>query len=130
MKKVIVSFLVLFVAGGGFGIAVADEKDDKMDMRVRPQVSYAPGSVVISVWVPPLPDNRALVIEADSGLFFRSSHVQLDGDNAPRSHNLVLNNLPPGEYQITATLQDTEGVKTELRRNATVLGSTDPYPHR
>jgi hypothetical protein len=121
MKRLFILFTCLAFLGVGF--ASADDTKREMDLRVRPQVSYAPGSVLVSVWVPSASDHRALVVEADSGDFFRSSEIQLDGDRAPRAHTVVLQNLPAGEYRITASVKDSEGTKTEIHRNATVLGS-------
>jgi hypothetical protein len=66
-------------------------------------------------------DNRTLRVEADSGSFYRSSEVQLDGDKAPILTEFRLNSLPSGAYTVRATLIDSMGVETVVRRSAIVL---------
>ncbi|GAC1463493.1 MAG: hypothetical protein PVSMB1_13870 [Gemmatimonadaceae bacterium] len=45
-----------------------------------------------------------LLIVAESIDFYRSSEVELAGDRAPRTTIFEFRSLPPGTYQVTATL--------------------------
>jgi hypothetical protein len=100
------------------GSSVANEK---LMLRVTPNVSSAPSTVIVKATVARNADNRWLHIEADSGAFYRSSEVQLEGDKAPLITEIRLNNLPGGEYTVRAVLRDSSGQETVVRRTAVVL---------
>ncbi len=93
----------------------------RLTLRVTPNVSSAPSTVVIKATVAPNAGNRWLHIEADSGAFFRASDVQLDGDKAPIVTEIRLKALPSGEYTVTAVLKDAAGGETMVRKTALVL---------
>ena len=95
--------------------------DEKLMLRVTPNVSSAPSTVVVKATVARNADNRWLRIEADSGAFYRSSDVQLDGDKAPMVTEVRLNNLPGGEYTVMAVLRNNLGEETVVKRTAIVL---------
>lgn len=94
---------------------------EKLTLRVTPNVSSAPSTVIARAYVEPNADNRRLRVEADSGSFYRSSEVQLDGDKAPMLTEFRLRSLPSGEYTVMATLIDAMGAETVVRRTAIVL---------
>lgn len=94
---------------------------EKLSLRVTPNVSSAPSTVTVRAYVTPSSDNRWLRIEADSGSFFRSSEIQLDGDKAPTLTEFRLNSLPSGEYTVMAALINSKGDETVVRRTALVL---------
>jgi hypothetical protein len=104
------------LAASGSGSA-----NEKLLLRVTPNVSSAPSTVIVKATVAKNADNRWLHIEAESGAFYRSSEVQLDGDNAPHVTEIRLNNLPSGEYIVMAVLRDNLGEETIVRRTALVL---------
>lgn len=95
--------------------------NEKLTLRVTPNVSSAPSTVIVKATVAKNANNRWLHIEADSGDFFRSSEVQLDGDRAPVVTEIRLPNLPGGEYIVKAVLRDNMGDETVVRRTAIVL---------
>lgn len=95
--------------------------NEKLSLRVTPNVSSAPSTVTVRAYVTPNADNRWLRIEADSGSFYRSSEIQLDGDKAPTLTEFRLNSLPSGEYTVAAALIDSKGTETVVRRTAIVL---------
>lgn len=105
----------VLVATGSIGA------EEKLSLRVTPNVSNAPSTVIVRATVEPSADNRWLHIEADSGSFLRSSDIQLDGDKAPLVTEFRLNNLPGGEYTVTAVLRTNVGAETTARRIAIVL---------
>jgi hypothetical protein len=94
---------------------------EKLTLRVTPNVSSAPSTVTVRAYVTPSTQNRLLRVEADSGEFFRSSQIQLDGDKAPALTEFRLNSLPSGEYTVSAVLTDAKGEETVVRRTAIVL---------
>jgi hypothetical protein len=94
---------------------------EKLSLRVTPNVSAAPSTVTVRAYVTPNSDNRWLRIEADSGSFYRSSEIQLDGDKAPTLTEFRLNSLPSGEYTVVASLIGSNGDETVVRRTAIVL---------
>lgn len=94
---------------------------EKLMLRVTPNVSAAPSTVVVKATVTRNADNRWLQIEAESGAFYRSSEVQLDGDKAPLITEVRLTNLPGGEYIVRAVLRSNLGEETVVQRTALVL---------
>lgn len=101
---------------------------EKLTLRVTPNVSSAPSTVIVRAYVTPNADNRTLLVEADSGSFFRSSEIQLDGDKAPTLTEFRLASLPSGEYTVTAMLKDNKGEETLVRRTVLVLNQFgEPY---
>jgi hypothetical protein len=81
---------------------------DALDVRLSRHVMSAPASLRITVVVQRDRDQRALTIEADSGLFYTSSLIQLDGGSAQRAHSVTYSNLPEGSYVIRVTLSDAD----------------------
>ena len=117
-KRLVVAALTMLALAAASGAANATEK---LSLRVTPNVSSAPGNVIVKATVTPDADNRWLRIEADSGAFFRSSSIQLDGDKAPAVAEFKFSNLPPGEYAVSAMLRDSRGDETMVRRTVIVL---------
>ena len=100
---------------------------EKLLMRVTPNVSNAPSTVIVKATIARNAENRWLHIEADSGSFFRSSDIELDGDRAPVVTEIHLNNLPGGEYTVVGVLRNNVGDETTVRRTAIVLSRfTEP----
>jgi hypothetical protein len=102
----------------GSGSTTASEK---LMLRVTPNVSSAPSTVIVKATVTRNADNRWLHIEAESETFYRSSDVQLEGDKAPLVTEIRLNNLPGGEYTVSAVLRNNLGEETVVRRTALVM---------
>ena len=94
---------------------------EKLSLRVTPNVSSAPSNVTVKAMIAKDPGNRWLTVEADSGTFYRSSAIQLDGDKAPTVTEIRLSNLPSGEYNVSAVLKNNLGEETIVRRTAIVL---------
>lgn len=105
----------LMAAGGNAAAA------EKLSLRVTPNVSNAPSNVMVKATVAKDAANRWLTIEAESGSFYRSSSIQLDGDKAPTITEIRLSNLPSGEYAISAILRTDLGQETTVRRTVIVL---------
>jgi hypothetical protein len=93
----------------------------KLMLKVSPSVSSAPSTVVVRALVPKDADNRTLLIGADSGTFYRSSEIQLDGARAPFVTELRLKDLPGGEYTVVAVLRDQMGHQTTVKQTILIL---------
>ena len=106
---------------GMFSASGSTDASEKLTLRVTPNVSSAPSTVIVKATVAKNADNRWLQIEADSGEFFRSSEIQLDGERAPVVTEIRLPNLPGGEYTVVAILRNSMGEETIVRRTALVL---------
>jgi len=118
-----VTVMGLLAATGATGAS------EKLMLRVTPNVSSAPSTVIVKATVTRNAENRWLHIEADSGAFFRSSDIELDGDKAPLITEIRLNNLPGGEYTVAAVLRNNLGEETVVRRTALVLSRLgEPEP--
>jgi hypothetical protein len=94
---------------------------EKISLRVTPNVSNAPSNVIVKATVARDAGNRWLRIEADSGAFFRSSSIQLDGDKAPLVTEVRLSGLPSGQYSVSAVLRNDQGEETTVSRTVIVL---------
>jgi hypothetical protein len=105
----------------GLIFATTTNANEKLSLRVTPNVSAAPSTVIVRATVAKDTGNRWLQIEADSGTFYRSSAIELDGDRAPLVTEVRLSNLPSGEYTVAAVLRNALGEETVVRRTAIVL---------
>lgn len=91
-------------------------------MEVTPHVASAPATVNITVTIEPNANNRQLVVEGESEAYYRRSDTSLEGDDAARRYSLVFRGLPPGEYQIRATVDGSSGPRAADRTTVTVVG--------
>jgi hypothetical protein len=83
-------------------------------IHVSPTVSFAPANLVIRTRVEPDDDNRAIEVVADSGEFYRSSTIPLEGDGAPKTTSFEFRSLPAGEYDVTAAVIGIDGQRKAL----------------
>ena len=97
--------------------------EDALLLRVSPKVSNAPAAVVITVTVARNEKNRKLVVEDDSESYYRSSEVNLEGENAARTHRLVFRGLTPGEHRIRAVVHGTGGFRATAWETVLVIGA-------
>jgi hypothetical protein len=113
--------LAVFATSGLLFAGGETAATEKLSLRVTPNVSSAPSNVIVKATVAKNPENRWLHIEADSGSFYRSSAIQLDGDKAPAVTEIRLSNLPSGEYAVSAVLRTSLGEEISVRRTVIVL---------
>jgi hypothetical protein len=73
-------------------------------VTVTPGSCVAPCSVRLAVRVAPAEANRSVTIAAESSDFYRRSTRPLEGSDAPRLHELRLNEIPAGLYEVTITV--------------------------
>jgi hypothetical protein len=97
---------------------------ERITIAVSPLQSMAPTNVRVRVHVTPDADNRGLELSADSGEYYRSSWIQLDGKEAPQTITKELQDLPGGYYEIRAALFDSTGrARAVARQQVIVLSS-------
>ena len=82
---------------------------ERLIMSVSPAVSFAPAHLIVRAMIEADGENRAMKVVAESNDFYRASEVELDGDRAPRTSMFEFRSLPPGTYQVTATLLGADG---------------------
>jgi hypothetical protein len=83
--------------------------DNRLAIQVSPAVSFAPANLVVKTMIEADHENRAVEIVAQSESFYRSSEVELDGENAPRTTVFEFRSLPGGTYDVAATLFNSSG---------------------
>jgi hypothetical protein len=114
---------LLLAAAVASHTAAPAKPNAKLGIRLSQTVASAPAEVIVTATVERNADNRSLEIAADSGDFFTSSTVGLDGDQAPRTTQLRLKNLPSGEYEIVVALRGSHGERIYDRRTFIVMPS-------
>jgi hypothetical protein len=92
--------------------------DSKVTVRVTPLVRLDRGDARGLVMVPRHSDNRVLRVILESEDYYSRSDIQLDGEEAARSHNLYWRGLPPGIYWVTVEVYGSTGL-----RDSTYLGA-------
>jgi hypothetical protein len=112
-QALVLSAVVLFTSLGA-------DAGDRLHMRVTPRVGLAPSILHIYVGVERNAENRLLRVVAESADFFRSSEVQLDGEESPRVSTFTFRDLPSGSYEVRAELLTSNG-KTAGMERADVL---------
>ena len=101
--------------------ARANEKDDALILRVDPHHAFAPATVQVSVLVELDASARRLVVEADSGSFYRRTDHELEGNTGARLVVFRWRNLPEGEYMVTATVTRAGGIQEQAKERVTIL---------
>ena len=114
------SALILLAATAFLSATPGNAADGRLRIEVSPRISQAPAQVRIRAIVTPSQENRGLRIVADSGEFFRSSYLTLDGADAAQITETSFKNLPGGEYDVTVTLVDSQCDTTVDRRTIMV----------
>jgi len=99
----------LFAAALFFSSALSVTATSPLTMTVSPTQSFAPTTLTVRFHVEPDAANRELEVVADSGTYYRSSRLQLEGTDGPRTTSLELRNLPGGHYEVRGALIDSAG---------------------
>jgi hypothetical protein len=99
--------------------------NEPLTMAVSPAQAFAPAKLTIRVHVEPDAGNRALEVVADSGEYYRSSRIQLDGADAPRTISVEFPDLPGGDYEVRGTLINSAGrQRSAVSRQVIIRGFT------
>ena len=89
--------------------------------RVWPSAGVAPSDVAVEAYVQPDEDNRELSIIVDSGAFYASSSISLNGTQAARSTRVVFRMLPAGRYDVRVTLRGATGPRGSFERTVQLV---------
>jgi hypothetical protein len=119
LGNIILSSAILAV----LGVASGDAAESRLRIEVSPRISSAPAVVRIRAIVTPDAANRALHIVVDSGSYYRSSMVYLDGANAAAVTETTLKNLPGGDYEVIVALLKADGRRTVDKREVMVASA-------
>ena len=104
-----------------FSSAVSVTATNPLTMTVSPAHSFAPTTLTIRLQVEPDADNRELEVVAESGAYYRSSRLPLEGAGAPRTTSLEIRNLPCGNYEVRGVLIDSAGRRRAAVRTEVVV---------
>jgi hypothetical protein len=110
-------------------LTVSAGPTERLTLTVSPVSSFAPANLVVRVHVTPDSANRALEVIAESSDYLRSSRIQLDGEDAPKTVTLEFRSLPAGDYSVRGALIDDSGrACATARRQVLVLASGGSGP--
>ena len=97
---------------------------ERLSMRVSPAVAFAPADLFVRTTIEANEQNRTIEIIAESGDFYRSSEVSLDGEKAPRTTQFEFRSLPGGAYTVVPMLKGAGGEQLAVtRREIQVVAS-------
>jgi hypothetical protein len=97
---------------------------EPLAVRVSPAVSFAPANLIVRATIEADAGNRSVEVIAESSDFYRSSEIQLDGDNAPRTNTFEFRSLPSGTYEVKAILYGANGhPRAQARQQVNVISS-------
>ena len=95
--------------------ALAAREERPITISVTPGTCVEPCSVRLAVRIARDDSNRSVTIAAESPQFFRRSTRQLDGLQAPRLHELILNQIPSGAYEVRVIVSRADGPPVESK---------------
>jgi hypothetical protein len=95
-----------------------------VEIRIRGYYWLAPATIPITIAVEPGANNRALIVEADSDDYYRSSSIELDGENEKRLHLVEFKSLPAGDYVVRAQVKSKSQVLGTAVNELIVTGVT------
>ena len=96
MILVVAAVVTLGAVSGHGGATVA--------LHVSPRVATEPATLTIRATVERHADNRGLQVQVVSSGYSRSSFVQLDGLDAPRTTIISYPEIPGGTYEVQTTV--------------------------
>jgi hypothetical protein len=82
----------------------------RVQVEVYPRVAMAPATLKLTARVERHPDNRLLRISLDCERFYAASEIELEGDRAPRTHQLpLIEGIPAGPCVVLAEVATVTG---------------------
>lgn len=102
--------------------SVSANGGEELRLAVSPAFSIAPTNLNIRARLVPSAENRALQVIAESGEFYRSSQIQLEGEHAPATITFEFRGVPGGDYSINGFLIDSTGRRRAMdQKHVTVI---------
>jgi len=97
---------------------------ERLAIWVSPAMSFAPANLVVRAAIEADKDNRAVEVIAESGEFYRSSEISLEGKNAPRINIFEFRSLPSGVYEVRGVLKGNgDQTRAVTREQVRVIAS-------
>jgi hypothetical protein len=118
--RFLVGFCGVLLAG-----AVSYGADAPVTVALRPTIVFAGRDVRATVRTPRDPRNRELRVTVEAPDYYASSDVQLDGTDAPATHQFTWRELPSGAYRVEAILTREDGERRTATQCFSVLGLDD-----
>ena len=88
---------------------VAAAEQSQLRISVYPSYTLAPANVRVQAVVERAPENRALEFVVESPQYYRSSTIELDGEQAARVHIVQFRALSGGTYEVRVALVGGDG---------------------
>jgi hypothetical protein len=98
-----------------------------LSVEVNPRVCFSPCEFRAEVRVERHPDNRELVIRADSLQYYSSTTKYLDGETDAVLHEQFFRNVPAGTYLVQAMLTRENGAEFVEEVEVLVDGPDSSY---
>lgn len=114
--RVILAAAFLALSGGG-----ALHGSELLKLQISPLVAQAPGLITIRTVVDASDENRSLEVVAQSSDVTRRSTIDLEGRSAARVNVFSFAHLPAGEYEVSAVLTGTNGVRATIAQTVLVM---------
>jgi len=112
---------VLLVAVGVVAGAMHLDAEDAVSVTVRPAVTMQ-GSARLKALVARDERNRLLIWEVDGPGYYRASYIELEGAAAPRTYSLLVQGLPPGDFEVRAIVKRNDLTDALDVTNLKVIG--------
>jgi hypothetical protein len=90
-------------------LSTVSAEQSRLRMNVWPTIAQAPAVVRIEVLLEPDDKNRSLEIVVESGEYYRSSTIELDGAGAARFHSVQYRAMPAGTYDVRVLVRGAGG---------------------
>lgn len=94
---------------------------EPLEVDVSPHAAQAPSDVLVQATIEADEANRAIEVAADSGGYYRSSTMDLDGARAACIHTIYFRQLPRGDYVVRVTLYGAGGRERATVRRLVLL---------
>ena len=114
-------FRIVTVIVGIAGFAPALNAREAVTISVWPALTSSRGSANVKVFVERNDANRWLTWEIDGVEYYRSSSMQLDGAESARSWVFQVHDLPPGQFQVRASVKRANNTEAVAATELTVV---------
>jgi hypothetical protein len=118
VKRILATLVFLTVLGMADPPANAEEV---ISVSVWPTIGLSHGDVQVKVVLERNAENRSLIWEVDSPLYYRGSTVQLDGEASPKVWVFVAHDLPEGEFDVRAIVKRSNNKESMALTRMVVL---------
>jgi len=112
--------LKMFVALSGLVLATVPRLDGAERLRIHAPATTT-SELTIYVSVERDSANRRLSVTAESTDFFRSSEIELHGEESPRVSVFRFHQMPSGEYDVKVELDEASGRRAGLARCTVIV---------